>query len=1047
MNHKFFMSAALAILLFPGMAFAQTSASTTATAAEDYTPKSAKYPGKLVFKTETTKDGSHYRIPSLIRVDANTLLAFCDSRPDDGQDMGPQCKNTIVYKISTDNGVSWSNVKTAINSAQVDNSTYYASDVATVRDRKTGKILLISTYGNVAIGVKSSTRKTPIRVVRQYLTPSADGKTFTSETSNVDITDQIYNLFTDVTGLFFSSGAMCQSRVVNTNGTYRVYAGLMTQNKGCKVVYSDDFGQNWHALNKASDLPLPSGNECKVVELPDGNLVLSARTGSNSTHGRYFNIFTFTKGSTTEGNWATSVLSNTDSYSSSSKEYNTNAFGTGGYGNVNGSIAILPAKDKSGNRAYVLLQSLPGRKDGTNGLAIYWKPLVGIGELEEPHYWGEKLGSPDGDWWNYLATYDESSVDPTKWGVIGTSQALQRGWTKFPLYSDEESGDDSRYSTMIDNGKDGIDLLSEETRVGYNSNPQFPGMSNHILYRSFSLSTITNNEYSYYVDDTDGNGTISDDERKTYAEEYLNDNAIPLPGNTYTMRVRWKNPKTKEITEKYLYSDLSNFYDNSDEYQSPSIKTVAKKSTDAPDPHFYWTIQSDPGIATVGAGHYKQPFFYISIFNGEGYFGQRTGYNLSNGKPGAQIPGLTPLTGSEMRILELHHQAWYPDVKKDDIPKRPITTMDGYNIIETIDNAGSRRVVCFDKDHEAINFIQYSSQWASSQNNLSDNLGYDATMDSYSSNYHKAYPNFTGAFIWSTDIIFTKVRESTKSGYGTFARPEYEETTAGTTSAGYKVTFARTSEAWHTANPNKKNDDRNYYATLCLPYAVQIPTQDTDNGAVNVKVYQVKEGTQLISGTQGDQELSLEDITSQLTNRTIPRETPVLLCIENTSSDAPETKTVDFMSTDAQKPINTGFTGNFGRTLFYDQVKKQHTYTEENGRKGYIYYILAKGSQGRDKGRVALYRLGTSTNNKENQPIYTLAKNKAVFLLKSGSAAKAKSLTLRLDDDATTGIHGVKTSQSAQETKVYSIGGQYLGKDLNSLPNGVYIVNGEKVAK
>lgn len=1029
MNHKFFMSVALALLLSPGMGLAQT----TTTAAEDYRPNKAIYSGKLVFKTETTQDGNHYRIPSLIRVDAKTLLAFCDNRPVDGQDMGyAQCQNTIVYKISTDNGDSWSEVKTAINSEKVGNSTYYASDVATVRDRKTGKILLISTYGNVSINGSSSSN--PIRVVRQYLTPSSDGKTFTSEESNVDITDQIYGLFPDVTGLFFSSGAMCQSRVVNTDGTYRVYAGLMTKNRGCKVVYSDDFGQNWHALNNATDQPLPNGNECKVIELPDGNLVLSARTGANGTRGRYFNIFTFTKNSTTTGNWATAVLSNTESYNAStSKEYNTNAFGTGGFGNVNGSIAILPAKDKSGNRAYVLLQSLPGRKGGTNGLAIYWKPLVGIGELEEPHYWGEKLGIPDGDYWNYLATYDEPSVDPTKWGVIGTSQALQRGWTKFPLYSDEENGDDSRYSTMIDNGKDGIDLLSEETRVGY---------SNHILYRSFSLSTITNNEYSYYVDDTDGNGTISDDERKTYAEEYLNDNAIPLPGNTYTMRVRWKNPKTKEITEKYLYSDLSNFYDNSDEYQSPSIKTVAKKSTDAPDPHFYWTIQSDPGIATVGAGHVKQPFFYISIFNGEGYFGQRTGYNLSTGQPGAMVPGLSPTTGTEMRILELHHQAWYEDFK-DKVASKPCSTMDGYNIIHTIDNSGSRRVLCFDKDHEAINFLRYSTQWASPQQ---DQGGYDSDMNNFLSNYKKAYPNFSGAFIWSSDIIFTKVRESTKAGFGTFARPEYEESTTGSSSKGYQVKFARTSEDWLNANPNKKNDDRNYYATLCLPYAVQIPTQDTDNGAVNVKVYQVK-GTQLISGTQGDQELSLEDITSQLTNRTIPRETPVLLCIENTSSDARETKTVDFMSTDAQKPINTGFTGNFGRTLFYDQVKKQHTYTEENGRKGYIYYILAKGSSGRDNGRVALYRLGTSNSNDEKLPIYTLAKNKAVFLLNTTTAGKAKSLTLRLDDDATTGINKVNASKSRQETKVYSIGGQYLGKDLNSLPNGVYIVNGEKVVK
>lgn len=48
--------------------------------------------------------------------------------------------------------------------------------------------------------------------------------------------------------------------------------------------------------------------------------------------------------------------------------------------------------------------------------------------------------------------------------------------------------------------------------------------------------------------------------------------------------------------------------------------------------------------------------------------------------------------------------------------------------------------------------------------------------------------------------------------------------------------------------------------------------------------------------------------------------------------------------------------------------------------------------------------------------------------------------------DGTTGIGGVEGGNLV-ETRVYNLGGQYVGKDLNALPNGMYIVNGKKVIK
>ena len=47
-------------------------------------------------------------------------------------------------------------------------------------------------------------------------------------------------------------------------------------------------------------------------------------------------------------------------------------------------------------------------------------------------------------------------------------------------------------------------------------------------------------------------------------------------------------------------------------------------------------------------------------------------------------------------------------------------------------------------------------------------------------------------------------------------------------------------------------------------------------------------------------------------------------------------------------------------------------------------------------------------------------------------------------NDTTTGI---KTLHQEKPVRVYTIDGRYVGSSLNSLPNGLYIVNGKKVVK
>ena len=64
----------------------------------------------------------------------------------------------------------------------------------------------------------------------------------------------------------------------------------------------------------------------------------------------------------------------------------------------------------------------------------------------------------------------------------------------------------------------------------------------------------------------------------------------------------------------------------------------------------------------------------------------------------------------------------------------------------------------------------------------------------------------------------------------------------------------------------------------------------------------------------------------------------------------------------------------------------------------------------------------------------------------SSETAVMAKMAMSLDDDATTGISET-TVKKVQKLGIYSIDGQYRGNDLNSLPQGLYIVNGKKVIK
>lgn len=323
----------------------------------------------------TRSGGVPYRIPAIARTHDGALLALSDYRPC-GADIGYGHVD-IVGRISTDNGQTWGEAFTVADGTGIANrpDTGYG-DAALVADHESDRVLLICAAGNVVYG--SSTRQSPIRVTRLY--SEDNGRTWSAPE---DITESIYSLFDgsalgNVAGLFFGSGRICQSRYVKVGEYYRLYAALCARPGGNRVIYSDDFGQTWHALGTTDASPAAAGDEPKCEELPDGSVVLSSRKNG----GRYYNLFSYTDVAKAEGFWNQAVASEGYEGGVSCQSNSTN-----------GEILIVPARRNSdGANVYVALQSLP-LGPGRANVGIYWKVLETFADFATP---GEFAAGWDG---------------------------------------------------------------------------------------------------------------------------------------------------------------------------------------------------------------------------------------------------------------------------------------------------------------------------------------------------------------------------------------------------------------------------------------------------------------------------------------------------------------------------------------------------------------------------------------------------------------------------------------------------------------------------
>lgn len=206
-----------------------------------------------------------FRIPAIVSTNNGTLLAFAEARKNGASDKGDI---DLVVKRSADNGSSWSEMMIVWDDA--DNT---CGNPAPVVDRKTGRIVLLSTWNlgsdseqMIIDGTSKDTRRIFV------MSSTDDGISWSKPkeiTSDVKKPNWTWYATGPVNGIQLNSKKYNGRLVIPSDhieaGTKKYYS---------HTIHSDDGGINWKLGGRT---PTDQVNECTVVELPSGELLLNMR--------------------------------------------------------------------------------------------------------------------------------------------------------------------------------------------------------------------------------------------------------------------------------------------------------------------------------------------------------------------------------------------------------------------------------------------------------------------------------------------------------------------------------------------------------------------------------------------------------------------------------------------------------------------------------------------------------------------------------------------------------------------------------------------------
>ena len=213
------------------------------------------------------QEGYHtYRIPALLATKQGTLLAICEGRKTGRGDHGDL---DLVLKRSSDGGKTWGPLELIYEEGGAEKVTI--GNPCPVVDQATGVIWLPFNRDNDRVLMTSS---------------SDDGKTWSKPrdiTAETKAKDWNWYATGPGNGIQLTRGKHqgrlvipCDHRVASlqTDKADKGDKGGWNHSGRSHVIYSDDHGQTWQ-LGGSTDFGM---NECAVVELADGTLMLNSRS-------------------------------------------------------------------------------------------------------------------------------------------------------------------------------------------------------------------------------------------------------------------------------------------------------------------------------------------------------------------------------------------------------------------------------------------------------------------------------------------------------------------------------------------------------------------------------------------------------------------------------------------------------------------------------------------------------------------------------------------------------------------------------------------------
>ena len=217
----------------------------------------------------------NFRIPALIRTRRGTLIAVADRRKNNDRDLPEDID--IILRRSTDGGKSWSVPQIVVEGKGYEKGF---GDAAVVECRS-GKLLM------VFVGGRGFWESTSTDSNRTYLCESTDDGITWSKPR--DITPMIFGAdCPDPVRKQWRSSFFASGKGLCTREGRIIFVAAIRENDRWSAnnyaFFSDDEGESWHISTKAFD----GGDEAKVAELPNGDLLMSIR---NKHHGdRFFAV-------------------------------------------------------------------------------------------------------------------------------------------------------------------------------------------------------------------------------------------------------------------------------------------------------------------------------------------------------------------------------------------------------------------------------------------------------------------------------------------------------------------------------------------------------------------------------------------------------------------------------------------------------------------------------------------------------------------------------------------------------------------------------------